>query len=67
MLYEEIEIIIHIICVAAVTMSVESIIESQDSSYDYRFNKLRNVGEDRASLEMKNVQNGPSLSHILKK
>lgn len=62
-LYEEIEMIVHIICVAAVTMSVESIIESQVSSYEYRFNKLRNVGEDRASLEMKIALNGPSLSH----
>ncbi|CAB4043622.1 Hypothetical predicted protein, partial [Paramuricea clavata] len=45
-----IEMIIHSICVSAVKISVESVIESLTSKFEIHFNKFRNVNEDIAYM-----------------
>lgn len=62
-LYQEIELIIFSISTAAVTVSVESIIESYASIYEYRNNKNRPIKEERAHHEMLIAVNGPELAH----
>ena len=62
-LYQEIELIIFSISTAAVTVSVESIIESYVSIYEYRNNKNRPITEERAHHEMLIAVNGPELAH----
>jgi hypothetical protein len=52
--------IIHSICVSAVKISVESVIESLTSNFEIHFNKFRNVNEDTAYNEMMVSVNGPS-------
>ena len=52
--------IIHSICVSAVKMSVESVVESLTSKFEIHFNKFRNVNEDTAHNEMMISVNGPS-------
>ena len=59
-LYKGIEMIIHSICVCAVKISVESVIESLTSKFKIHFNKFRNVNEDPAYNEMMESVNGPS-------
>ena len=59
-LYTGIEMIIHSICVSAVKISVESVIESLTSKFEIHFNKFRNVNEDTAYNEMMVSVNGPS-------
>ena len=61
-LYVNIEMVMHVICVAAASMSVESVIESMVSIYENRNNKFRPISEERAVLEM-NAINGPELTH----
>ncbi|CAB3987438.1 Hypothetical predicted protein [Paramuricea clavata] len=58
-LYKGIEIIIHFICVSAVKVSVQSVIESLTSKFEIHFNKFRNVNEDTAYNEMMVGVNGP--------
>ncbi len=62
-LYVDIEMVIHIICVAAASMSVESVIGSMVSIYENRNNKFRPILEERAVLEMNIAINGPDLAH----
>ena len=62
-MFKEIEIIIHAICVAATSMSVESVIESMVSMYEVRNNKHRPISEERAELEMMIAVNGPNIEH----
>ena len=59
-LYKGIEMIIHSICVSAVKISVESVIESLTSKFEIHFNKFRNVTEGAAYNEMMVSINGPS-------
>jgi hypothetical protein len=62
-LYLDIEMIMHVICIAAASMSVESVIESMVSIYENRNNKFRPISEERAVLEMNIAINGPELAH----
>jgi hypothetical protein len=51
--------IIHSICVSAVKISVESVIESLEWKFEIYFNKFRNVNEDTSYNEMIVGVNGP--------
>ena len=62
-LYVDIEMVMHVICVAAASMSVESVIESMVSIYENRNNKFRPISEERAVLEINIGINGPELTH----
>ena len=53
----------HVICVASVVMSVESVVESIVSMYENRQSKSRNLGEDRGNNEMMIAVNGPNIAH----
>ena len=69
-LYCEIELIIFALCVAAVTISVESIIESYISVYESRNSKIRPITEEHAHHEMIIAINGPELcnaDNVIKK
>ena len=62
-LYVNIESIVHILCTAATTMSVESIVESWVSIYESHSNKHRPISNDRAEMEVCLAVNGPLLQH----
>ena len=51
--------VIHILSVASVAMSVESVVESHVSMYESRINKQTNVSEERGRREMHISLNGP--------
>ena len=51
-LYLGIEMVMHVLSVASISMSVESVVESHVSVYESRINKERNVSEDRGRREM---------------
>ena len=53
----------HVICVASVVISVESVVESILSMYENRQSKLINLGEDRGNNEMMIAVNGPNIAH----
>eukprot|EP00112_Aurelia_sp_Birch-Aquarium-sp1_P017082 Seg3933.1 transcript_id=Seg3933.1/GoldUCD/mRNA.D3Y31 product="hypothetical protein" protein_id=Seg3933.1/GoldUCD/D3Y31 len=61
-LYEGIGMIVHVLSVASVAMTVESVVESHVSVYENRINKNRNVTEQRASQEMCIALNGPNIA-----
>ena len=48
--YLGIELVMHVICVASVVMSVESVVVSIVSMYENRQSKFRNLGEDRETM-----------------
>lgn len=52
-------------CVAAIKMSVESIIESHVSVYELMFPKHRTVSEIKANNSMMIKLNGPNLAHCI--
>ena len=56
-LYEGVELIIHIICIASVKISVESVVESLVSRYEIHFDKERQLKEEHALNE-----NGPKFA-----
>lgn len=62
-LYVGIELIMHALSVACVSMSIESIIESQISTYEALFPKNRTPSEKRGKQEMVIKLNGPNLAH----
>ena len=62
-LYENIEYVIHILCVAATSITVESIVESWVSIYESHSNKHRPISNDRAEMEISVAVNGPLLQH----
>ena len=62
-LYLDIEMIMHVICVADERMSVKSVIESMVSIYENRNNKFQPISEERAVLEMNIAINCPELAH----
>ena len=61
-LYLGIEMVMHVLSVASISMSVESVVESHVSVYESRINKKRNVSEDRGRREMEISLNGPIVS-----
>ena len=62
-LFENIEMIIQIMCDAATSMSVESVVESWVSIYEAHSNKHRPISNDRAEREICVAVNGPLLQH----
>ena len=61
-LYEDIQMIIHAICVSCVSFSVESNAESAISIYNIQNSDRRPIKEDSADNEMMICFNGPILS-----
>ena len=61
-LFLGIELSVHIICVAAVKVSVESVVESLVSRFERHFDKCRQLDEENALMEMDVAENGPTLS-----
>ena len=61
-LYEGVELILHIISVAAVKISVESVVESLFSRYEIHFDKERQLKEENNLNEMEIAENGPHFS-----
>ena len=61
-LYFGIEMVIHVLSVASVSMSVESVVESHVSVHETRINRQRNVSEERGRQEMQISLNGPIVS-----
>ncbi len=55
-----VEVIVHIICSAAVKISVESVVESL-VSHENHFHSSRQMEEDNALQEMSIAENGPLL------
>ena len=55
------EVIIHCLLALAVKYSVESSVESLISRYEVHFDKSRQLGEEKAHMEMFVSQNGPVL------
>ena len=55
------ELIIHCLLAMAVKYSVESSVESLISRYEVHFDKSRQLGEEKAHMEMFVSQNGPVL------
>ena len=62
-LYIDNELIVHILCLAATSISVESIVESWVSIYESHSNKHRPISNDRAEMEISVAVNGPLLQH----
>ena len=60
-LYDGIELTVHIICVASVKLSVESVVESLVSRYETHFRKGRQLSEEHSMEEMTIAENGPIL------
>ena len=61
--YTDVSLIIHILSCAAITKSVESIVESWGSQMEELSSKKRGIGEDRLHDEMMICINGPALPH----
>ena len=61
-LYLGIEMVIHVLSVASVSMSVQSVVESHVSVHETRINRQRNVSEERGRQEMQISLNGPIVS-----
>ena len=57
--YISTELIMHAVCVAALSYGVESVVESIVSVYEHRFSQTRNVHENTAEDEMEIKINGP--------
>lgn len=60
--YKGIERLVPTICCASVKVSVESVIESLISVYEFHFDKLRTVKEDTSEAEMEIAINGPTIA-----
>ena len=60
-LYEGIEVTVHVICTAAVKVSVESDVESLVSRYEKHLRVERQLEESNAEDEMEIAENGPPL------
>ena len=60
-MYSGIEISLHIVCTAAVKLSVESVVESLVSRYECHFGSARQLWEEHALKEMEIAENGPNL------
>ena len=62
-LYQDVEVIVHCICNAAVKVSVESVIETLVSRYEEHFDSSCQLTEEHALEEMQISENGPLLQH----
>ena len=62
-LHRNFKVIIHLICVACVKVSVESIVESLVSRYEKHFDSSRQPTEQHSLDEMIIAENGPLLHH----
>ena len=62
-LYENVELVVKIMCDAATSMSVESVVESWVSVYETHSNKHRPISNERAEQEVCVAVNGPLLQH----
>ena len=62
-LFLNVEVIIHILAVAATSITVESIVESWVSIYESHSNKHRPISNERAEMEVSVAVNGPLLQH----
>ena len=62
-LFLNVEVIIHILAVAATSITVESIVESWVSIYESHNNKHRPISNERAEMEVSVAVNGPLLQH----
>ena len=60
---KDIELVMHVLNVAAVSMSVDSFLEYHISTIEKQATKSRNLGEKRATAEMQVAINGPSLKN----
>ena len=61
--YKGIEMILHGIAVAAVSFSVESVLESVVSRYEAHFDMTRTLQEERSLSEMEVAMNGPGINN----
>ena len=62
-LYLNVEMVIQVLCDAATSMSVESVVESWVSIYEAHSNKHRPISNERAENEICVAVNGPLLQH----
>ena len=62
-LFRDIEMILHIMCCGATSLSVESVVESWISVYEAHSNKHRPISNDRAEMEVVVAVDGPKLQH----
>ena len=62
-LFRNVKVIIHLICVACVKVSVESVVESLVSRYEKHFDSSRQPTEQHSLDEMIIAENGPLLHH----
>ena len=62
-LYEGVELTVHIICSAAIKVSVKSDVESLVSRYEKHLKVDRQLEEDNAEEEMEIAENGPLLQN----
>ena len=64
LLYKDVEIVIHCICVGAVKVSVESVVETLVSRYEQHFTPQRQDTDESSAMEEMNIaENGPHLQH----
>ena len=57
-----VELVMHIISVAAIKISVDSVVESLVSRYEVHFDKERQLTEEHALNEMEIAENGPTFA-----
>jgi hypothetical protein len=62
-LFEGAELIVHFMASAAVTKSVESVVESWGSTMELLSSKNRNIGQERLQNELMVSINGPKIMH----
>ena len=62
-LYTDVELVVQVLCAAACSISVESVVESWVSIYESHRNKHRPISNDRAEMEVCVAVNGPLLQH----
>ena len=62
-LFRNVKVIIHLICVACVKVSVESVVESLVSRYEKHFDSSRQPTEQHSLDEMIIAENGPLLHY----
>ena len=62
-LYTDVELVVQVLCAAACSISVESVVESWVSIYESHTKKQRPISNDRAEMEVCVAVNGPLLQH----
>lgn len=62
-LHKDVELTVHVMVTAAVTKSVESVVESWGSVMEQLSSKSRNISEERLNEELMVSLNGPELQH----